>query len=266
MITACRMILFAAMSTLLLAGCQSGTYRIPKEEFQKQVRTLAVLPILVDGDSVVKHPEREQVVTLLRRHSDGREEELVRMLRDTGAFFDVRHVNQDPGALMRRFVTPNPGATQQEGFPYSFSPAVASELTRQQVVDGLVVIILHGREVVDKRWDRTKLSFLEAPYNDIVAAAAVVDASGNVLWRLGSGYGVPFLALQYPDFAEAQYNKTDAVRLKFLFVEGVERTLAEPPGGLLNKSAFPKIYGELFERIRDGLKPGIMNPFKKQAS
>ncbi len=257
--------LFLLVLFVFLAGCQSGTFRIPKEEFQQQVRTLAVLPILVDGDSVVKHPQREEVVALLRRHSDGREEELVRMLRDSGAFFDVRHVNQDPRPLMRQFVMPNPAVGQEEGFPYTFSAAVARDLTRQQVVDALVVVILHGREVVEKRWDRTKLSYLEAPYNNIVAAAAVVDASGNVLWRLGQGYGETFLALQYPDFAEAHYNKSDAVRLKYLFVEGVERTLAEPPGGLLNKSAFPKIYMELFEAIRDGLKPGIRNPFKGSA-
>ncbi|MDO3377667.1 hypothetical protein [Geoalkalibacter halelectricus] len=252
---------------LVLAGCQSGTYKIPREEFTQQVRTLGVLPILVDEDSRILHPERQEVLNLLWRQSAAREERLIQILRDGGGFFDVRHVNQDPRRLAQRLLVPA-AEVGEGGLPYGFSASMTRQLAEEVVVDALLVVILHGREVVEKRWDRdrTRLSFLEAPYNNILAAAVVIDRDGQVLWRLDESAGEKFLALQYADFDEAFYNKADAVRLKFLTLEGLERTLEEPPGGLLTRSTYPKVYGEFFDRIGRSLKPSLIRSWRTGAA
>ncbi|WP_305044043.1 hypothetical protein [Geoalkalibacter sp.] len=250
------------LAALLLAGCQSGTYKIPREEFTQQVRTLGVMPILIDEGSRIEHPQRAEVLSLLRRHSAGREDRLIQILRDTGTFFDVRHINQDPRQIFPRLVKPS-ASSAEDALPYEFSPAAARQLAEDVVVDALLVVILHGRELVEKRWDRdrTRLNYLESPYNNVLALAVVIDRDGQILWRLGSGPGDHFLALQYADFDEAFYNKSDAVRLKFLTLEGVERTLAETPGGLKARTGFPRLYGELFDKIGRGLKPGVLQRF-----
>lgn len=241
---------------VFLAGCQSGTYKVPREEFKQQIRTLGVLPLFVDEASRIQHPQRDEVVRLLQRHSGAQEERLIQVLRDGGAFFDVRHVNRDPRPLFSRLAMPVVDAGADE-LTYRFSPQLARQLTEEVVVDALLVVILHGREVVERRWDRdrTRLHYLEAPYNNILATAVVIDRDAQVLWRLGSGPGENFLALQYADFDEAFYNKADAVRLKFLTLEGIEKTLAEPQSGILTRSGYPKVYAELFDRIGKGLKP-----------
>ncbi len=255
--------LFAGCLVLvLIAACGGGRYQIPRDEFKQQVRTLAVLPILVDQESNIRHPEAKQVVELLRRHSEGREERLTEMLRDAGTFFDVREVTQKPEELAQRLLIRAPSAGEGE-LPYAFSGPAARRLTEEYVVDALLMIVLHGRDVTEKRWDRTRLNYLEAPYNGILAAAVVVDRSGTVLWRMDDGAGRLFFTLQYPDFDEARYNKTQNVALKFLTLEGIERTLAESEGGLLGRKDYPELYADLFGRIRDALKSGLINPLAR---
>jgi hypothetical protein len=251
-----RRLFFILVVFVFLAGCQSGSYSVPRDEFQQQIRTLGVLPIFVDDGSRVQHPQREEVLTLLRRHSSAQEERLMQILRDGGAFFDVRHINRDPRPLFSRLVTPVQDVGTEE-LPYRFSAQLARQLAEEVVVDALLVVILHGRDVVERRWDRdrTRLHYLEAPYNNILATAVVINREGQVLWSLDSGLGENFLALQYADFDEAFYNKADAIRLKFLTLEGVERTLAEPQSGILARSGYPKVYADLFDRIGRGLKP-----------
>ncbi|KIH75938.1 hypothetical protein SAMN05660860_02759 [Geoalkalibacter ferrihydriticus] len=258
-----RLVVSLLVLVLFLAGCQSGTYKIPREEFTQQVRTLGVLPILIDEDSSIQHPQGEEVLALLRRHSAAREERLIQILRDGGGFFDVRHVNQDPRRLSQRLLVAR--EADDGGLPYDFSASTARQIADELVVDALLVVTLHGREVVERRWDRTRLNFLEAPYNNVLAAAVVIDRDGQILWRLDEGAGAKFLALQYPDFDEAFYNKADAVRLKFLTPQGVERTLEEPGGGLLARSTYPKLYAEVFERIGRSLKPGVIRSWRPAA-
>jgi len=257
--------LAVGLAVAFLAACAGGNYQVPRDEFKQQVRTLAVLPILVDEQSNIRHPEAQKVVDLLRRHSEGREKRLAELLRDAGGFFDVREVTQKPEDLARRRRVRAPAEGGEDVLPYDFSGPVARKLTEEYVVDALLVIVLHGRDVTEKRWDRTRLNYLEAPYNGILAAALVIDRSGTVLWRLDEGQGRTFFTLQYPDFDEARYNKSQNVALKFLTLDGVERTLGESEGGLIGREDYPKLYADLFDDIRNALKPGLMNPFAHDA-
>lgn len=258
------LVTFFFVLMLGLLGCSTGTYQVPKEEFRQQVRTLGVLPIMVDPGSTITHPQRSDVVDLLRRHSSARDERLRDMLREEGSFFDVRPVSGRPQALFSDLVRGRSlaGEKGRTHYAYSFDRQAVERVAAESVADGLLVVILNGVERQEKRWDRTRLNYLEAPYNSIVATAMVVSRNGEILWE--STPEDVFLLLQYPDFDEAYYNKMDAVQLKYITLEGLERTLTEPRGGLFGRSAFPRVYFELFEKITTGLKPGFINPLKKK--
>ena len=45
-----RMVLFLV---LLTAGCSGGIYKVPASEYRQQVKTLGVLPLMVDSRSVI---------------------------------------------------------------------------------------------------------------------------------------------------------------------------------------------------------------------
>jgi len=88
----------------------------------------------------------------------------------------------------------------------------------------------------------------------------VVLPDGRVVWEYPGEGGEKFLELQYPDFDEAYYNKTDQVAIKFISVPGLDRTLGEQAGGFFKKEEFPKPYNAFFEDLVKALKPGLL-PF-----
>ncbi len=248
---------------LLLLGCAGGAYKMPKEEYRERVRTLGVLPLMVDAGSTINHPERQQVIDLLRRQSAGKEDELIAMLRAQKGYFDVRGCKGDPQQLFARLVKGSSlrgkGASMYRR--YQFDSAAAAELASSNVVDGLLVVILNGVERTETRRDRGPLlAYLEAPYNSILVTAAVVLPSGEIAWESPSGPGENFLNLQYPAFDEAFYDKTDEVKIKYISLGGLERTLAEPDNALFGSKKLPRPYGGLFEKIAGALHPGLLNP------
>ena len=178
----------AILSVILvvsLTACGAAGFKVDKEEYRQRVRTLGVVPLLVDGNSQLVHPQSQEITGLLRRSSVGQHQHLVEMLKEQKGYFDVRPVEGDAGALFGRLVQ---GRFWQEGesgpyHRYSFSAQTVAELTQQNSTDALLVIVLNGAVRNAKRWDRTRLSYLEAPFNSILASAAVVLPSGEVLWE-----------------------------------------------------------------------------------
>jgi len=253
---------------LLLAGCSSGFFKIPKEEYRQTVRTLGVLPVLVDPGSTITHPEREAVVSILRRSSTGRESRLVELLREKKSYFDVRPVAGDPRQLYADVVKGSSlrGAGEKLFRHYDFAGPSVAALAQRNVVDALLIVVLNGVEHSDKRWDRRHLSYLQADFNDIVATAAVVLPSGEVIWEYPGAGEEAFLPLQYPDFDEAYYNGTEQVRIKFITAAGLERSLEEKERGVFGKDSFPHRYQRLFSAIAEALQPGLQNPLKAMGS
>ncbi|MBE0596187.1 MAG: hypothetical protein IH614_02845 [Desulfuromonadales bacterium] len=254
---------------VLLLGCNAGAYKISKEEYRERVRTLGVLPLMVDSNSAITHPERSRVIELLRRHNAGKEEELIARLRQQKGYFDVREIAGDPQQLFSRLVsgTTLRGKGDSQYVRYHFNAAVAREITAANMVDGLLVVIMSGLERTETRRDRGPLlAYLEAPYNPVLAAAAVVLPSGEIAWEYAPTGGESFLHLQYPAFDEAFYNKTDEVQIKFISVDGLERTLAEPDRKLFGGKKVPRLYGELFDRLTGAMHPGLLNPLRSKES
>jgi len=251
------------LTILLLAACSGGTFLIPKKDYQQQVKTLGVLPLLVDHGSTIQHPQRDDIFRLLDRHSAGKEQKLVEMLRESKAYFDIRPLAGNADHLYRQLIsgsdlTGDGGALYRS---YQFNPAGTSALSRDVVVDALLVVVLNGLDKVEKRRDRNLVDYLEASYNSIQASVFIVLPDGKVVWEYPGSGSEKFLDLQYPDFDEAYYNKTDEVRVKFISVPGLDRTLGEQTGGVFSRETFPKPYNDLFKGIASALKPGLIPGF-----
>ncbi len=260
-----RRILWAVLGIFLAAvssGCAGGVYNVPKDQYQSIVKTLGILPLMVDSGSAIRHPESGQVIDLLRRNNVGKEDVLIELLREKKAYFDVRAVPGEPSELLRQIAVSRKVAEDEDGgYLYRFRPAAVAELTRASATDALLVIIFNGAPRQERRWDRTKISYLDAVYDSVLVSAAVVLPSGEIVWEYRSPVGGAFLNLQYPDFDEAYYNKIDQVAAKYITLAGLERTLNEPDKSWFGKSQVPVPYHELFKELASGLKPGFLNPF-----
>lgn len=245
---------------VLLTGCGSGVYKVPKDEYRTQVKTLGILPIIVDDRSSIKHSQRDRIVPLLQRTAVGKIEASIEELRKKKGYFDVRYVGEDPRQLLRQLIIEPLPPTGDEGLPagYRFSASKAKQLTNQKVVDALLVVVLAGVEHEETRRSRNKLETLTATYNDIMATAAVIDAEGKVLWEMVDERAYKLLPLQYPDFDEAYFNKTDVVALKEISLEGLERTLTvDQEEGQPMRMA--PAYEKLIDQLVGSLSPNLLS-------
>jgi hypothetical protein len=261
-------IFWTLLISLLLAGCASPGYKLPKEEFRERVKVLGVLPLLIDEQSTIVHPARQEILELVRQQNTGKEVRLTSILKEKKGFFDVRSIPGDARQLYAELVR---GSTLREQGPalyrqYQFDAANIGRLAEAEGVDGLLVLVFNGINRQEKRWDRRSTSYLETGYNSIVVTASVVLPSGELAWQHAGAPGEVLLALQYADFEEAYYNRTDEVKLKFITVGGLERTLKEPDSTVFGRSAFPKPYQDLFDRISRALTPGLLNPLQRSGN
>ena len=82
-----------------LSACAGAGFKIDKQEYRQKVRTLGVVPLLVDGNSRLEHPRAAEVVDLLQRSSAGQHQHLVELLKQQKGYFDVRPVTGNAKAL-----------------------------------------------------------------------------------------------------------------------------------------------------------------------
>ncbi len=247
--------------TVFLAACGAGSFKVDKEEYRQQVRTLGVVPLLVDGTAPLKHPQSREIVALMRNNSVGHHEALVAMLKEKKGYFDMRPVTGSAQGLLERLVRER---TWQEGrhglyHHYRYNPGAVAEIARRENVDALLVIILNGAVREERRWDRTRVRYLEAPYSSVLATAAVVLPTGEILWEHQGAES--FLDLQYPAFDEAHHNLSDEVALHYVTLSGVERQFQVAGRRWLRDTELPQPYQKLFDRLRSELRPGRLNPF-----
>lgn len=241
---------------LLIAGCSSGIYNVPTKDYQQQVKTLGVLPLLVDGRSTILHPDKQAILELVRRASVGHSETIVESLRNKKGYFDVRLIPEPPGLLAEKLLLRMDIDELGQPRGYQLDQQFLAELCRDSVVDGLLVVSLQGVVHNEKRWSRNTFETLITDFNDIVATASVVAADGRVLWEMSGADTVTILSLQYPDFDEAYFNKTDAVKLKFIGLAGLEKNLLPAPKQEGGKPQSPEIIGWL-KKVTSAISPSL---------
>lgn len=232
---------------LFVAGCQRGVYRVEPQIYEEKVRTLGVVPVLVDSDSAIGHADSVEIAALLDRTGRGVAPLLVEKLRSRKRYFDVRGIEADPVPLAGRLARPASQNDKVGEFRYRVDPEAARQLCADHVVDGLLVVVLHGAQRLEKRFERNGIRYLEAVFQRIEARAMVVLADGRVVWEFPASGGYNFLDLEYPDFDEAYYNRTDQVRIHQVTLGGLERRLA--PGSGKGANALAEPYADLLTQL-----------------
>jgi len=250
-----RLLLASLLPLMLLTACGGGVYHLPRQDYQQQLKTLGVLPLLVDRGQAVRYPDPERLYALLADEVRGHEQQLVERLRKKKAYFDVRQITGSPDALALSLLAGS--TTGEDGRHYRFDPAGVAAVAADHVVDGLLVVVLYGAERLETRRDRNLISYLDASYATIRARVAVLKADGTLAWEYPVREGYKFLDLEYPDFDEAYYNKTDQVKVKPITLEGLRRTLEEQESGLFSQSEYPKLFERLFDDLVSALEPGL---------
>lgn len=255
---------------LLMTGCSPKYFKVAPADYQKQVRTLGVLPLMVDERTNYMLPRGDELVEVLRRSNRAQDAWLIDALKAKKEYFDVRRVTDDPGQIFSRIVRGSAlrGSGDSLHRSYVFDQMAVGELARENAVDGVLVVIFNGIIRNEKHWDRdrSKLEYLEAEYNSVQATAAVVLSTGEVVWEYPGKTGDSFLLLQYPDFDEAYYNHSSKVNLKFVTVEGAERSLGEHEGGFFIRSGQFKPYKALFDGIVKAIEPDMLTKLKNLSS
>ncbi len=255
-----KRVFFGVVVLFLLAACSSGTYNIPKREYQSRVQVLGVVPILVDSRPI-NYPHSAEIYNLLHASAQNKHYHLTEQLRAKKGYFDVRplEINPDMTALS---LLAGGGTYDDTGRPlgYQFDAATVSALTRQNVVDALLVVVFSGEQIEENRRSRTKLESLRTTYSSIQATAKVVDRDGKILWELTGADSYMAVNLQYPDFDEAHFNRTNQVHVKNISVAGAERHMTNGEGVA---SAEPSpMFSELFAKIASAISPGLLDSLR----
>lgn len=234
----------------LLTGCQKGVFHVEPEVYQTQVRTLGIVPVLVDPGAPFGHDEGERVAQALLAAGKGVAPLLVERLRAEKEYFDVRVIQGDQNQLASRLLLP--GKSQGGERDYQLNGAVVKQLAEENVVDGLLLIVLRGEKRAEKRFDRNSLQFLEAVYQRVEAEAMVVLPDGRLVWEFPAEQSYKLLDLEYPDFDEAHFNRTDEVRIHQITLAGIERTLAPRQGK--GAAALSEPYSDLLWKLTHELR------------
>lgn len=254
-----KRMIFVIVALLFLGACSSGSYNIPKREYQSRVQVLGVVPILVDSRPM-NYPDSAEVYHLLESSAQNKHYLLTEQLRAKKGYFDVRPLDINP-AMTGLSLLAGGGTYDDIGRPlgYQFDPATVSALTRQNVVDALLIVVFSGEQIEENRRSRTKLESLRTTYSSIQATASVVDRDGKILWELTGADSYPAVNLQYPDFDEAHYNRTNQVHVKNISVAGAERIIADGAGEAAEPS---RMYRELFSKLVSAISPGLLDSLR----
>lgn len=251
-------ILTVFLFLLMLSGCVSKFYQVTPEIYRERVKVLGVLPLIVDAESTILHPQREEIISLLQQSASDKYLRLSEQLSGSAGYSTVRPVIIDAQSELQLFAEKTLKTGKNGAFrTYQPAPDAVSALARNAGVDGLLVVILNGVESKEKRWERRAgPHYLEANFNEIQATAMVLAATGEILWERSGESGSPFVDLQYADFDEAYYNQTDEVAVRFITPDGLSRALQSSDKGPFDKKAFSTLYRRLFDPLCESLAVG----------
>lgn len=255
-----KRIVLVAVILLFLSACSSGTYNIPRNEYQSRVQVLGVVPILVDNRPL-NYPHSAEVYHLLKTSAQNKHYRLTEQLRAKKGYFDVRPLDINPDMTALSLLSGG-GTYDDSGRPlgYQFDAPTVSALARQNVVDALLIVVFSGEQIEENRRSRTKLESLRTTYSSIQATARVVDRDGKILWELTGADSYVAVNLQYPDFDEAHFNRTNQVHVKDISIDGATRFITD---GEEADSAEPsRMYRELFSTIVSAISPGLLDSLR----
>lgn len=255
--------LFFLLPLLLLSfGCAQNHFNVPTENFAAKVKVMGVVPIMVDPDSDIRHPQREQLIQLVGDYNRKSEQQLIRQIKDTGGFYTVALMDSDPAStftkmLFRREKRDDATIVYNK---YLWKNDELRDYISRNNLDAVMLIVVSGLSKTDKVYSDTRLSSLTSEFNYLTMTAQILDANGTTLWEYPNFRGRflaydPMIALQYPDFSEADANLSDKVDIKFKTIEGITRRFDKKKKDyLLRETQETEVYGKQFDEMVDYLK------------
>ena len=238
-----RLVLLMGLLLLpLLGGCAHNYYNLPQDAVAEKVKVLGVVPIIVDTDSDIRHPQREELITLLTNVNRSFERDLLRLVKNTNSFYTVTLLDADPKAVFTstlfRRERRDDAAIQYN--KYFWKEYALADFMRKNSLDAVMFVVVSGITRPDKISSANLLDSLTTDYNFLVMTAQIVDAKATILWEYPNfrqrnlSYS-PLMNLQYPDFDEAKANMSPRVQVKFKTLEGIRRSLEKRRLDLLRR-------------------------------
>lgn len=256
-------LLLLAGTLMLFAGCATNYYNIPRESYEKKVRVLGVAPILLDTESDIRHPEKSEVLKIVREANRKNERELVDILKSNGDYAAVRFLEEDAEQLN---ISLQPRRERRDDArvvynKYFYKQEELKRLIAKYNLDAVMLINVSGITMMEKIYSNTLTSYLEENYNSLIMTAQILDGDGTTLWEYPNfrqkfpGYTKLF-DLQYPDFEEARANLTDQVRIKNKSIPGIGRAFARSESSSVKSSKqVASLYNSQFSDMNSLLKP-----------
>lgn len=255
-----RMLLLPLL--VLMFGCAQNHFNVPESNFADRVKVLGVAPIIVDVDSDIKHPQKEQLVALLAQMNRKYEPQLIRKLKENGSFYKVVSLYGDPqalfGSLVFRHEKRNDASIEYN--KYFWKNDEIRDYIRKNGLDAVMLIVVSGLSKTDKISSSTLMASLTSEYNYLIMTAQILDASGTVLWEYPNfrsrllSYD-PMMNLQYPDFSEADANVSEKADIKFKTIEGIKRRFEVKSRDLLRRETQEsELYAKQFDEMASLLK------------
>ncbi|MGE0155405.1 MAG: hypothetical protein AB7T17_00050 [Geobacter sp.] len=255
-----RLVLLLGLALLpLFSGCAHNYFNVPQDSFAEQVKVLGIVPIIVDGESDIRHPQREELIALLTRQSRLHERSLTRLIKNTNSFYTVTMLDTDPQALLKEqlFRRERRDDASIQYNKYFWKTDGIIELIHKSSLDALMVVVISGITRPERMVSANLMESLEADYNYLIMTAQILDRKGNILWeypnfRTRSLSYDPLINLQYPNFDEARANLSSKVQIKFKALEGIKRALEKRRQDfLLQETSEVELYMDQFESMSE---------------
>lgn len=251
------------LSLLILCfGCSQNYFNVPKQSFADKVKVLGVAPIMIDADSDIRFPQKEQLITLVSEQNRKYEQQFVRMLKETGNFYTVALLDGDPqriinNLLFRREKRDDATILYNK---YFWKSGELRDYIRKNNLDAVMLITVSGISQNEKIFSGNLLTSMTGDFNYLIMTAQIMDADGTVLWEYPNFRSRilkyhPMINLQYPDFSEAEANLSPTVSVKFKTLDGIRLTLEQKRKDiLLRETQESAVYGKQFDEIISYIK------------
>jgi hypothetical protein len=256
------MLVAVLMISGMISGCAQNHFNVPIDNFAEKVKVLGVIPIIVDADSDIIHPQKEQLTQIVTDMNRKYEQQLVSKLKGTGNFFTVALMDGDPksifGDLLSRREKRDDAAILYN--KYFLKNNELRNYIKRNNLDAVMLIVVSGLTKSDRVYSGNLLSSLTGDYNFLTMTAQILDANGVLLWeypnfRSREPAYCPMINLQYPDFSEADANLSGKAQMKFRTLDGIQRSLDKKKKDLLfRQTQESEIYAKQFDEMLSLLK------------
>jgi hypothetical protein len=257
-----RILLFFSLLATFISGCSQNHFNVPTENFADKVRVMGVVPIIMDADSDIKHPQKDELIAVVTELNRKYENQLVRKLKATGNFYTIALMDGDPQGLFTKLSSRREKRDDASILynKYFWKSEELRDYIQKNNLDAVMLLVVSGLTKSEKVISVGQMKSLSTDYNHLVMSAQILDATGAVLWEYPNfrqhilSYD-PLINLEYPDFNEAEANLTTKAHVKFKTIEGIRRALElKRKDLLLRETQEPEEYTRQFDAMISLLK------------